>query len=496
MPNGTYSMNLSPGVYTVNISDPAHRCAAIGPFTVTVNAGATTTQNGCLTGTATFLYNSAAVSVTGGDGDGMIEPNECNNVNVTILNDGCLLGSGISGVLSTSTPGVTITQPNSPYANINEGTTGTNTIPFSISTSNTFVCGTTINFTLTVSFNGGTSSFPFSLLTCQAAPITVNGALVNGTDLQQEGRLGRNAPSGCGVPKACPGIFAPTAPRLYRTHSFTNGPGPACVTVQTTPTCSPTTNPILTVAYANTYVPPTVGNTGTICTNYLGDSATVGAGNTFAFDLPANTTLILVVEEANAGLAGCSGYSLTVSGLVGNSSGNAPCGPAPTAVSRKVHGGAGTFDIPLPLTGAAGVEDRTGNGGVAGTHTIVLSYTTPPTGVTASVAAHNPGAGTGTVASTSVSGNDLIVNLSGVSDKQVLTLSTSGGSVSPAVVPIGFLVGDVNGNHSVSGSDVAQAKAQVGTPTATTFRSDVNASGATNSTDIAIVKAAAGGTIP
>jgi len=268
---------------------------------------------------------------------------------------------------------------------------------------------------------------------------------------------------------------------------------PACAA----PTCSSTTNPILTVAYANTYVPPTVGNTGTICTNYLGDSATVGTGNTFAFDLPANTTLILVVEEANAGLAGCSGYSLMVSGLVGNTSGAAPCGPAPTAVSQKVHTGVGTFNIPLPLTGPAGVEDRIGNGGVAGTHTIVLSYTTPPTGATASVAAHNPGAGTGSVNSTTVSGNDLIVGLTGVSDKQILTLSTSGGSVSPAVVPIGFLVGDVNGNHAVSGTDIAQVKAQASGPVnATTFRSDVNVSGGINTTDIAIVKAASGGSIP
>ncbi len=34
-PDGTYSMNLSPGSYSATIVDPAHNCDAIGPFPVT-----------------------------------------------------------------------------------------------------------------------------------------------------------------------------------------------------------------------------------------------------------------------------------------------------------------------------------------------------------------------------------------------------------------------------------------------------------------------------
>ena len=64
MPNGTYSMNLSPGAYSVTITDPAHLCAGIGPFNVVINNGATTTQSGCLSGTAKFLYQSSLVSVS------------------------------------------------------------------------------------------------------------------------------------------------------------------------------------------------------------------------------------------------------------------------------------------------------------------------------------------------------------------------------------------------------------------------------------------------
>ena len=75
------------------------------------------------------------VSATGGNGNGIIEPNECNNLDVTILNDGCLLGSGITAVLSTTTPGVTISQPNSPYPDTAENATAANTTPFQVSTS-------------------------------------------------------------------------------------------------------------------------------------------------------------------------------------------------------------------------------------------------------------------------------------------------------------------------------------------------------------------------
>ena len=50
-------------------------------------------------------------------------------------------------------------------------------------------------------------------------------------------------------------------------------------------------------------------------------------------------------------------------------------GPIPglnSAVSRKTHAGAGTFDIDLPLAGASGVECRTG--GPNGDHQIVFTF--------------------------------------------------------------------------------------------------------------------------
>jgi hypothetical protein len=316
--NGTYSMKLAPGNYTVNVIAPGHDCMAAGPFMVTVNDGQTTTFNQCLTGAAKFLYSASAVS--GGDGDGIIERNECNNLNVTILNNGCITGTSVSAVLSSSTPGVTITQPNSPYPSTAENATSTNTVPFAVSTSNSFVCGTTINFTLTVTFTGGSSVFNFSLPSCVCTTQTVSGALAAG-DTTQTGRMGRDAVvSGCGG-KTCPGAIAgDTAQHAYDLYTFTNGPTAACVTITTTATCPNATNPIITVAYLGSF------NPANLCTNYLGDpGGSPAQTNSFKVNVPANGVLVVNVQEITAG-TGCSGYSVSVDGLICDTAGSGPCG--------------------------------------------------------------------------------------------------------------------------------------------------------------------------
>jgi hypothetical protein len=167
----------------------------------------------------------------------------------------------------------------------------------------------------------------------------------------------------------------------------------------------------------------------------------------------------------------------------------------PTVVSRKTHSTAGTFDIPMPLTGPSGVEDRLG--GNSGKHSIVFTYTTSPVGVTASVTAHDPPGATGLVTRVQVSGNDLIVTLNQVSNAQVLTLTTSGGTVSPVSVPIGFLIGDVDASRLVDQSDLSLTRAQMGQPiTATNFWMDVKPSGGIDNIDMRQVKNARGTSIP
>jgi hypothetical protein len=391
--NGTYSMQLAPGTYSVNISAAGHLCNPIGPFTAVISNGATTTLNACLTGQPTFVFQSTALS--GGNGNGVIDLNECNNLNVTIKNDGCLKATNVSAVLSSATPGVIITQPNSPYPDTVENASSTNIVPFSVSTTPAFVCGTTINFTLTVTYTGGGSpnTLNFSLPSCQCPPSTVNGTITAG-DADAVSRLGRNAvTSACNAVKACPGaidtVFTAATTRKFHLHNFTNGPTAACATITFTANCNTATNPVIPVAYLGSF------NPSNLCTNYLGDPggspATVGVPISFAVNLPANGTLVVCVQEINHNQGGCSGYTITVSGLICNTDGGGQCVPCSitcppdqtvaAAVSCPIASGA-TVNFPAPTTtGTCGVATCSpASGGIfpVGTTTVTCTTTAGP----------------------------------------------------------------------------------------------------------------------
>ena len=99
-------------------------------------------------------------------GNGVIEPNECNELNVTLNNEGLVGATAISATLATSSAGVTISQAVSAYANMAAGLNGVNLTPFKISTAPSVACGSIINLTQTVNFTGGASpvSFPLSFM--------------------------------------------------------------------------------------------------------------------------------------------------------------------------------------------------------------------------------------------------------------------------------------------------------------------------------------------
>jgi hypothetical protein len=109
--------------------------------------------------------------------------------------------------------------------------------------------------------------------------------------------------------------------------------------------------------------------------------------------------------------------------------------------------------------------------------------------------------GTGSVSSFSVSGSQVAVNLTGVTNLQRITVTlfnvNDGTHTGDVPVSMGVLVGDVNGNGVVNSSDVSLTKAQVGQPvTSSDFREDVNANGTINAADVALVKAKVGTALP
>jgi hypothetical protein len=146
-----------------------------------------------------------------------------------------------------------------------------------------------------------------------------------------------------------------------------------------------------------------------------------------------------------------------------------------SAASRKVHGAAGTFNLPLSLVPTnPTVEPRQGP-----TQTIVFTFDKPITGATVAI-----NEGVATAGTSTFSGNDVIVPLTGVNNQQYVTIAltnvaaadgSSGGSGS---VRIGFLLGDVSQNRVVTLSDLGQVNAQVAQfVTSANYLKDVNASG-------------------
>ena len=172
-------------------------------------------------------------------------------------------------------------------------------------------------------------------------------------------------------------------------------------------------------------------------------------------------------------------------------------GSAPTvssAVSRKVHA-ATPYDVNLPLvglTGAVGVEDR--KGAVAGEHQVVVTFANPVTVGSTSVTA-------GSIGSSSVVGNVVTLNLTGVANAQRLGIALSnvsdGVGLGSRMIPMGVLAGDTGGNGVVNATDVSQTKGQSGQAvTGANFREDVIVNGSINATDVSGVKSSSGTALP
>jgi hypothetical protein len=169
-----------------------------------------------------------------------------------------------------------------------------------------------------------------------------------------------------------------------------------------------------------------------------------------------------------------------------------------TAVSRKAHGAAGNFSIPLPLSGQPGVECRTGE--VNGSHTLVFTFSNNIVSGSANLTTQSGGSTSG---SPTFAGNTMTVNLINITDVQKITVTLSNVTDSFAqvlpdtAVSVNMLIGDTSGNKAVNSSDVTQTKLQSGQAvTATNFREDVNANGSINASDVGTVKSKVGTALP
>ena len=379
----------------------------------------------------------------------------------------------VTGLTNGTTYSCTVTANNGIGASA--ASTAASVTPFTVPGAPTIGAATPANTAASIAFtppasNGGSVITGYTA-TCNPGAVSAPGAnspinlsgLVNGT-VYRCSVTARNA-AGSGPASAGVGVVPATLPGAPTIGMPVAGDGRAAV-----------------------FFTPPMSNDGSPVVSY---TATCGA-----FTATGPVSPITVTGLTNNNIFACS---VIATNAVGNSIASASANVTPSVaalltpiavVARKIHGGAGTFDLPVDTTPTAvTVEPRTiGNG-----HTIVFQFNVPITA-------------TGTVTVTPVgtvfatpSGDDVVVTLTNITDNQRVTISLAnvngaGVNVSAAM---GFLIGDVNNSRSVSASDISGVKARVGqATTGANFRFDVNASGMINPVDITAIKARSGLALP
>ncbi|MBL0870974.1 MAG: agmatine deiminase family protein [Phycisphaerales bacterium] len=100
------------------------------------------------------------------NGNGRVDPGETRlRLTVNLRNDGALPAQNISAVLSSNQPGVDVIQGFTGFADLNTGQSTGNSTQLVFSLAGTHPCGSAINCTLDVSYDGGSVSIPVTIAT-------------------------------------------------------------------------------------------------------------------------------------------------------------------------------------------------------------------------------------------------------------------------------------------------------------------------------------------
>lgn len=391
---GRYSMIVPPGNYTLTATSPVHNCSTnvTGTKNVVLANGGSITENFLLTGTPKIEFGSYTIDDGIGNGNGSINKGECANLVVTLANNGCDKASGITSTITSTTPGVTIDQGTSAFPEIGINSTGSTLTPFKLTTSPTFVCGTTITLEMLVTMGATNKTFVMNVPTCAAAPTEHLNQALAAADPDQQVRLGRNSiASLCDATKVCPAaITGGTGTRNFDQYTFTNTAAvKACVNVHIdvpAGTCTGT-NEIQSAAYRTSFDP------ANLCTNYIADSgSSPNLGFTdYSFEIDPGVTFVVTVNGVQEGGV-CPNYNLVVSGLIDQTPGVCRLATSTAVVSNinpSVADESVTFTATVaPLSGPTGtVSFKEGvttlgtapvNGGIATFTTSTLTVGSHP----------------------------------------------------------------------------------------------------------------------
>ncbi len=279
----------------------------------------------------------------------------------------------------------------------------------------------------------------------------------------------------------------------------------------------PTLRPMLTVVYAESTPatsvslassanPSTVGASVTFTATVHGSAPTGSVAFADGGSPMSGCTAVAVTGAGDTRTAQCTTSALnaathSITAQYGGDAGNSgstsapllqvvnasgPAAPSVTGqVSRKTHGAAGAFDLALSAVSTdPTTEPRTGP-----TQTVVFQFNKPVVAGTAVISE-----GTATIQSVTFAANEMTVNMTGVDDRQYVTVMASnvaaadGGTGGSASARIGYLAGDVKQKRVVTVSDLILVNAQIThLVTASNFLDDLNASGAVTVSDLLIV---------
>jgi len=270
---------------------------------------------------ANITLDSATVTEDSvSNNNGVIDPGETGDIKVKLLNPSLATATNVISIITTTTPGVTITQDSAIDGTIAPSATASNTFNFTVSPS--IACGTVINFFDTVYFNGGGPSpqiFMFTANVGNQPDMNINANLGStppaGTNYtastgSQTGRINRDTAghvSSCATPLTNPGLLASSnAPRDYDAYKFINTSlNSQCVTVIMSSTHS---DSLFCVAYNDSGLVPADPSQ-----HFLADGGNSFSPEEYSFNVAAQDSFTVVVHAVNASGSVGDAYNLNIS---------------------------------------------------------------------------------------------------------------------------------------------------------------------------------------
>ncbi len=307
--------------------------------------------------------NVGTITLTEGsysNGNGAVEPGELGNLIIQLNNTSLTNAPNVIATVTTSTPGITITQGSSNYGTINSSVSATNTgSPIRFAVNSSVACGTAITFQIKVTFNGGVGTLGSTVVspalgqksltpissTLGSPPPTGSG--YTATSGQQTGRVTRTGVvSTCAAAVANPGLTTTTGARQYDAYTFTNTTGVSqCYTV--TLSSSNGAN-LYSAAYNSSgFVPANPS------TNFVAAPGSSSTTQTYSFTVAASSAFTVVVHDVNVTPASNSPYTLSIT-YTSCTAGPA-CTPVTITTSSIAGGATGTpYDQHFTASGGSG----------------------------------------------------------------------------------------------------------------------------------------------